>query len=343
MKNRALAADMQATLAFRRHDPAEAMRYAERSEQAGEDLVRFNPSDMASWVYWIRGRDQVAGLLFQQGRVSDSNRKLRETVALAADPRLPASLDPVITDAWFNLALQEAEVGQESRARAALASSAKAMEVGANLAPPDNPSRALNLARIPLQRSSFEIVVGRNEEALEYARRGLAELERISLDPQDVGTRQFYDNVLQFALGAVSEAQIRLGDLEDAEQHARQRLDMPPNTFGNPASNMANRQVILAYAVAMQGRGAEAAAILEPALAYYLGEKAGGASGTDFRRDLAGALYVSALTQGTDPAGQKARRQALEEAASLLAGLSPEARQLASTRELAGWIAAARG
>ena len=65
MANRALAADLLGRLAIRRHDYAVATEYAAKSAEAGESYVRFNPSDLNSWVYWIRGArtagDRAAG------------------------------------------------------------------------------------------------------------------------------------------------------------------------------------------------------------------------------------------------------------------------------------------
>ena len=57
---------------------------------------------------------------------------------------------------------------------------------------------------------------------------------------------------------------------------------------------MFKRRVLLAHAIAKQGRGAEAQAVLAPALAYYDREKSAGAIGTDFRLAYAEALYVNA-------------------------------------------------
>jgi len=53
-------------------------------------------------------------------------------------------------------------------------------------------------------------------------------------------------------------------------------------------------------------------------------------------------LYVTALAQGSDPAGRVTRDHALVEAAALLSGASAEVQRLNVARELAGWISAAR-
>ena len=65
--------------------------------------------------------------------------------------------------------------------------------------------------------------------------------------------------------------------------------------------------------------------------------------GTRFVRSLVHALYVSAIAQPDDAAGQARREAALAEAAGLLAGLSAEARGHPESRVLSAWIEAAGG
>jgi hypothetical protein len=89
----------------------------------------------------------------------------------------------------------------------------------------------------------------------------------------------------------------------------------------------------------MQGRTNEARSILQPALAYYQQEQAAGAGETSFRGDYAYALYVHALTFTGD---QAKREAALDQAASLVAGASTEARALSDMRALSGAITVAR-
>jgi len=143
-------------------------------------------------------------------------------------------------------------------------------------------------------------------------------------------------------LGIVGAAAIRLGRYEDAEAAARRHLALPPSAFGDPASHAAREQVHLAHALAAQGKDAEAAQVLAPALGDYQDRKQAGATGTSFRLDYAEALYVSTLIQAPDPAGRAARRQALDAAAAELSTASAEVRQLREARELARWIAEAR-
>ena len=88
MANRALSAGLLGQLAFRRFDYAAAMEYAVKSEQAGKDYVAFDPSDANPWVYWIRGKAQVAVTLLEQGRVQDAMKEHRSAMALQQDEPL---------------------------------------------------------------------------------------------------------------------------------------------------------------------------------------------------------------------------------------------------------------
>ena len=97
---------------------------------------------------------------------------------------------------------------------------------------------------------------------------------------------------------------------------------------------------VLAHAIALQGRNAEAQKLLQPALDYYREKQQAGAHATSFRYDFAYALYVGALSRA---AVAPERAKDLAEASRLIDGVSIEARQLTFMRELARWIAATQG
>jgi hypothetical protein len=344
MKNRYFAADLLGRIAVVRHDLATAYRYATRSDKAGEDAVRFNPSDLTTWGLWINGRGLVTDILMQQGQVDRAIGVLRSTAALAKDPRLPSSLGPNLIGTWFTLAMWEAETGQRAAAERSLEASVKAREEFSRQMPEGDSRRALSRVSVTLSRARYQLIAGEQAAAYDLASASVRQLERLSFDAGDT-TAQARDDALQNALGAVSEAALRLGRYGEAEAAARRRMAMPPN-FGSsgddPLKDMFQRRVLLAHAIAKQDRGADAQTVLAPALEYYGREKKTGAIGTGFRLDYARALYVKALAQGSDPAGRATREQALAEAAGLLSGASAEVQKLVVTRELSGWIAAAR-
>jgi hypothetical protein len=343
MKNRALAADLLGEIAMRRHDYAKAAQFAERSAVAGEDLVRFNPSDVGSWQYLIRGREQMVDVTFQQGQVNAAVAQGRQVVALAEDERLKSSLSPMLEDAWYGLAWVEAELGQRAAAERTFASAAKAGQESASQWAQGNPIRDLTMIRIDLSRARLHYLLGDHQRAYDEAMAVLKDLESRSNLRDEGRASQFYNNLLRSSLSVASGSALRLGRPAEAEELARRRLPLPPANFGNAVHNAAREQVQLAHTLAAQGRDAEARDVLAPALEYYRKEKQAGAAGTDFVIDYAEVLYVSAISQGSGADGLAARRSALADAERQLATLSAEARQLAGAREVTAWINAARG
>jgi hypothetical protein len=342
MSNRYFAADLLGRLASARHDYVAAERYAIRAAQAGEDSTRFNPTDLTTWGFWIQGRGSVANAQLEQGRIRQAIDTLRGTVALAEDPRLPSSLVPQLEDTWATIAVLEAQTGNRAAADRAYESSVRAFQEFARLMPAGDPRAAVGKARLPVRRARIKLLQGDAGAAYELSREGLREVEQLSV-PADSPSASFRTAVLQGMLGAVTEAALRLGRYAEAESAARRRMTFPPSPLtDDPLEDMSRRRVLLAFAIAKQGRDAEARTVLAPALQYYRNEKMANSTGVLFRRDYAEALYVSALAQGNDAAGRSARQQALTQATEVLAGASAEARQAVEVRELAGWIAAAR-
>ena len=310
--------------------------------QAGEDATRFNPTDLTTWGFWIQGRNSIATALLEQGRIQAAIDTLRGTVALADDPRQPSTLVPLLEDTWATMAVLEAETGQRAAAERSLGASVNAFNEFAKVMPAGDPRRAVGQARLPLRRGRIKLLEGDAGAAYELAGQTVQQMDQLSV-PADSPAAQFRMGVLQGALGLASEAALRLERYSDAEAAARRRLTFPSSPIADdPLEDMSRRRVLLALAIAGQGRGAEARTVLAPALEYYRREKLSDSNGTLFRRDYAEALYASALAEGSDPGGRSARQQALAQAAEVLSGASPEARQTVEMRELAGWIAAAR-
>jgi len=343
MKNRALAADLLGRIASRRQDFDTATRYAARSEQAGEDIVRFNPGDLGSWLHWLRGRQLGASVLLQQGRVSEAIAKRYSIVGLADDERVPSSLQPMLEDTWYSIAELQMAFGQRASAERSFAAGVKATEEAAAQQPEGSLRRTLTMLRPPGERASLAFQAGDYAAALDKATAVVNEVERLQIDENDTQMQQARDDVRQWTLEIVADSAIRLGRYDQAEAAARRSLDVPPVNFGDPQANKASQHLRLAHALARQGRNAEALTALAPALEHFRSKKAAGATGTDFRLQYAETLYVSALAQSADPAGGRARQQALSEAAAELAGVTDEVRQLSQARVLSGWIAAASG
>lgn len=328
---------------MRRHDYVKAAQFAERSAAAGEDLVRFNPSDLGSWQYLIRGRAQIADIAFQQGKVDAAIAQARQMVALGDDERLKSSLDPMLEDVWYRLVWMEAELDRREAAERTFASAAKVGEASANLWAKGNPVGDLTRIRIAVSRARMHLILGDHQQALDEALAVVRDLDSRANFRDDGRAGQFYNNLLRGSLGVAGASALRLGRYEEAEKLARRRQVLPPPNFGDAEDSAARERVQLAHVLTAQGRSAEARDELAPALEHYRTEKQAGAVGTDFSIDYAEALYVSAISQGSDAAGVAARRTALADAEKQLAALSTEARQLMAAREIAAWIREARG
>ena len=343
MRNRALAADLLGRLADRRHDYVVAPDFASKAAQAGESYVRFNPSDLNSWVYLIRGREQMAGILLEQGRICDSIRKLRSTVALDKDTRRPSSLGPLLWQAWANLASQEARAGQHANAAKSLQQAGIAIAEAAAQETQGSARQSLLQLVANALRARLQLINGNDPVALVDASAIDEQVKRLAIPADDKNAEGFQANIRRGALTTASLAAIRLGRYADAERVSRERHVLPPNPFSelDPQEERSRAHVTLAHAVASLGRREEARTILRDDLVRYREELARGADGVSFLRDFAYALYVDAISQPDDAAGRVRRNSALAEASRVLAGLTTEARQLSDVRELDGWIATA--
>jgi hypothetical protein len=343
MRNRALAADLLGALAARRHDHAAAASFAQKAERAGEDYVRFNPSDMSAWTYWIRGKGLMADVLFEEGRILDMLAVLRGAVALENDARRPASLLPQLNFAWARVAGLEARLGQRAASEASLRAAARAHEE--SLAVTAEAGRREALAFAPENwRARRDWFLGDDQAAFD---RAVAILERVrGLDVADEtpNTQAVRSNVLRFTLTTASMSALRLGRLPQAEALSRERRALPADPFSDadPRDEVARATVAQAHAVALQGRSAEAVALVQPELERYLAEQKAGARGTTFERDLAYAYYVAALAQPADANGGARRASSLAAAAAALGRMTGEARQLSDVRDLAALVQAAR-
>jgi tetratricopeptide (TPR) repeat protein len=341
MKNRSLAADLLGRIAMRNQDFQTASTYLARAEIAGEDIVRFNPGDLSSWVYWIRSGGLTAFNLVQQGRVSEAIAKSQSMVDLAKDDRLTASLMPGLEGMFYRLADWQMEFGRSAAAERSFASGVKATEEVAAQQPADSERHAIAIIRPVQEQAQLSLAAGSYAVAFEQASAVVRRLDEFA-SSADRYVVLWIDDLLHGALETVSSAGMRLGKFAEAEAAARRHDALEPGSNEDPQLHRARRQVEVAQALVGQGRRDEARAELEPALALLRDRTKSGAMGLDLRRDYAAALYVQALAQDDGPAGRAVRAKALAEASTVLGGLSPEARQLRFVRVLSDDISAAR-
>ena len=345
LADRSWAAELLGSLANRQHDDVAAIDFAGRAARAGEDEVRFNPSDLAAWSRWTIGLGITANQQLEHGEITQALATLHSVVALEQDTRRPSSLGPVVWYQWIPLARLQAETGDSAAAAKSL--KAYANDAGEYVAQTaaDDPRRRLLANPDQILGSALQRIEGATQAALTNATAVIDRIDAVQIPAGDINSVIMKRNVLNSALETASTAAIRLGRYVQAEALARrwQAILADPTSDRDPQIDASLASVTLAHAVAMQGRPDEAQKILQPALAYYQHEQQAGAKGTTFRHDFAYALYVSALASPADADGQTKRRADLDAAAKLIDGTSAEAKNLVDMRELADWIATASG
>jgi len=340
LADRSWAAELLGALAKRQHDDASYALYAEKTARAGEDEVRFNPSDLGAWQRWTTGLSQIADVQFERGDVAQSIATTRALLALEQDPRRPSSLGPTLWREWIPLAITQAQAGDAAGAARSLQGYAKDAREFVAQSAPGNPRRLLMATPEQLLASRVQLAAGANQAAYTNASAVIARAEAVHMPSDDKGSSVLKNNLLYGGLSTAATAALRLGHPAQAEALARRWLALPPNerSEDDPLTRSSSARATLANAVALQGRMVEARTILQPALTFYAREQQAGARSTSFRGDYAYALYVSALTE----ASEAKRRSALNQASALVAGASTEVQALADMRELTRLITAGR-
>jgi tetratricopeptide (TPR) repeat protein len=344
MQNRALAADLLGALALRREALDAAASYAAQHARAGEDFVRFNPTDLNAWAYVTRGNNQLGDVLFEQGQVTRAIETHRATVAFERDEHGPDRLGPLMVQTWQRLYMLEGRAGRTAAADQAVQNWIRVVGEAVDEYRPGDPriqifahANALGRGRLLLLRGNYDAALSRVTPAIET-------LQALAIPADNLSAERLRSVVLRGALRTRAQAALGAGRYAEAEAVARDWLALPPNPFDDADPEIENSRARseLALALVMQERADDGRAELAPALAHDRARQVGGAKGTTFRLDYAYALYVSALAQPVSPGGRNARNAALKDAAGLLAGMSAEARQLLDVRRLADRIAEAR-
>jgi tetratricopeptide (TPR) repeat protein len=182
------------------------------------------------------------------------------------------------------------------------------------------------------------LVEGRNEAARDLA---LAAYKRMAAFKISSAGQ---DRLLQRGLaGAAYEAAFALGVLKDypaAETQARLAIEHSQKTLPRAVDELvalAQTRVLLAIALAREGRNPEAAALLETDLKYLRGLVSRGTEDLNHHFTLAQALYADAIAQ---PAQARAL---LAEAAALIDKMPKDMSRRKSVAQLRGWIAEEQG
>jgi tetratricopeptide (TPR) repeat protein len=224
MANRALASEFLGRLAQRRYDFTTALARADRAAQAGEDYVRFNPSDLGAWQYLVRGREQQAEYLVETGRITRALETLRATVALENDARRPSSLAPILMSTWFQLQDLEARLGQRDASQRSLTKATEAVDE--TLLTIDERRKPLTVAFSRLGRARQAFRLG-DFRAATRRRRGGGRSRRAGTAQGDAhGLQMIREFALANALQIAADAALHAGDAREAEAFARRRAGM---------------------------------------------------------------------------------------------------------------------
>ena len=342
LSDRSWAAELIGSLADRQHDDVTAAEYANRAVQAGEDEVRFNPSDLGGWQRWSVGLEEVSNRQLERGEVTKALGTMRSLLALEHDKRLPSGLGRMIWYEWIQLAYLQSQTGDPAGAEQSLKFFVH--DVGELLAPLAADDLRRTLLANPGQaiKAGLQLDQGQPQAALATAVATIAVIDPIKVQPGNTGYL-LKRNMLNGNLAIASVAALRAGRYVQAEALAHRWLAVPddPTAEADPRTNSSRARASLAHAIALQSRSGEAQKTLQPALDFYRQEQQAGAKGTTFRHDYAYALYVSAIASSADAAGRAQRKQALADAAKLIAGASAEAQRMVDLRQVSGLIASA--
>lgn len=310
--------------------------------------MRFNPSDLNAWNLWVQeGLYDVATFRQDRGDLSAAIATQQSIVALGKDPRRPSSFRTA--GDLRRLAVLQAEVGDSAAAARSLQAYRRAVdgEIAA-MSPTDSVRQLVEAASAAdIAEAQVQLAAGNAGAALAHATAALHRLDAVKTRAGTLADLQNNAN-LNRLLPTAAVAALVAGDNAQAESYARRWQALPPSGdfSDDPRTRTSYIAVVLAHALAGQGKNADADKALQPALAYYREQQKAGASGMQFRHHFAQALVVDALASasaGDAGGGGGARRNAdLAEAAQLIDTAPAEARNTTSFRRVAGWIAKAR-
>ncbi|HEV2211423.1 MAG TPA: serine/threonine-protein kinase [Verrucomicrobiae bacterium] len=348
------APDVLSLIEARRFHEAEALRLATQARQAIEDYIRFNPSDLHGWVVLIQRDFDITVLLFRQGRVAEAlqaavtatqrDRAAGNTGDLVAAAKDPPSLNLLRE----RIACWEAQKGNRGAAEQALQEARRSLEANASRNRVTQISKEISLERLDIVERQVRLAFDEDAAVYMMATNALPRLANLGKTGNDPLVARVQVSLRKHALEEEALSALNLRRYAEAETAARALLSLPPQTelsdrvYLEQPDDPDWGRVLLAQAAVEQGRKAEALQTLEPALANYHAAQAQGAAYVAFRQHFARALYVRARAQPADSGGMARRREALDQAAALLQGLSEEARQLHDSKQLVSWITAAQ-
>ena len=294
----------------------------------------------------MRGLDQQANVLVEQGRIDEAIDGYRKLVALDRDSRKPASLAPLLWNNWGQLMINEGRAGQFDAARKSHVAAVAAARETAALESQGSARQALFDMYGDALQARLDLDQGNNQAAFDQATQLAARMRALDFSQDESGgnirdASAVRANFLRNTLATLTLAALRTGRYGEAEAAARERASLPPNPFSelDPQDERSRAQVTLAHALALQGRTDEARAITEVEVPRYQAELKDGAGGLAFNKDYSYAMYVDALAR---PVSDPRRGANLASALRQLDAMGQEANRLVDIRELRSRIENAR-
>jgi hypothetical protein len=279
-----------------------------------------------------------------QGSVKDAIDQWHLTTELDKDPRNVTGSGGNIYYAWRNIALNEALLGHQEAAEEALKELHQAAERFKRIQGTDaafNEASAVweDLYRLDLLafRGDYDAI---HTQAVALNDR----LQKIV--PKNALSRNIRTEALRQDHTWIVESALRTGRPEEAMSLAKELAEPRPPQPGDEKitldANLGHAKVRLGQTLIASDNKTEARSVLLDALVYYRSRQANGASETRFLQDFGAALYQLARAQEDDDSGRAKRKALLDESASVLGGLSQEAQQFRTSKELIEWVSDAR-
>ena len=344
MKDHFQSPDVLGRVAQAREHYVEAEAFHRKALEAARNYAAFNPADSDGWLSCSISSNQIASALLDQGRVSDAIAQWHRTTEVDKDPRNVTGSGGNIYYAWRYIAKVESQRGNADAAREALEALHQTAEAFKRTQGTDEAFNEASAVWEDLYR--FDMLASKGDyEAIHNQAVALNDrLQKIS--PKNALTRNIRTEAIRQDHTWIVESALRTGRPEEAMSLARQLAEpvapLPSDEKVILDVNLGRAKVRLGQSLVASGKKAEARTVLEQALTYYRSRQANGASATQYRQDFGAALYHLSQAQEDDDAGRAERMALLDEAASVLGGLSQEAQQLSTSRELIQWVIDAR-
>jgi serine/threonine protein kinase/tetratricopeptide (TPR) repeat protein len=337
------APDTLGLIETKRNHESAALDWFRRARVAAEKAVRYNPSDLGSRNNVNREDTLISAMLLRAGQVA-------QAVGTLQGGGTNFACEDGLNNCWLLLTLVESQRGNRTAAERALFEVSKNLECVARTLDQAQPLRKASALAAVYAERKLQLAFGENVAVLEVARETLPRVGELSKGEQQPDWIAWWNLVKRSVLSDSARAALRLERFGEAETFARSMQAVPilHSEWSDfllvilPQDDVEWSQVLLAQALLGQGRKEDALKTLDPALALYREMRAEGVQHVDFVQRFTRALYVQALAQPSDSVGFAKRRDCLAEASKVLNELSEEAKQLHDSKEILGWLEAAR-